>query len=147
MIRRPPRSTLFPYTTLFRSSERLEPRGQLLRRLAQRRDGARAQLALRDSRDAQSHRLASLRERGAEMIAVGGVNQRMRGEDRRKRRAAVPGGVENAGGVRLDPGRLRTLQERPQRAFGEAVCASTEARQLPLRLRERQAFERVIGLF
>src|SRR5258708_33723451 len=25
MIRRPPRSTLFPYTTLFRSSERLEP--------------------------------------------------------------------------------------------------------------------------
>src|SRR5256885_9740038 len=63
MIRRPPRSTLFPYTTLFRSSERLEPRGQLLRRLAQRRDGARAQLALRDSRDAQSHRLASLRDR------------------------------------------------------------------------------------
>src|SRR3712207_8011030 len=25
MIRRPPRSTLFPYTTLFRSSNRLEP--------------------------------------------------------------------------------------------------------------------------
>src|SRR2546427_7585355 len=25
MIRRPPRSTLFPYTTLFRSTERLEP--------------------------------------------------------------------------------------------------------------------------
>src|SRR6266436_6920515 len=26
MIRRPPRSTLFPYTTLFRSSERCRPR-------------------------------------------------------------------------------------------------------------------------
>src|SRR2546421_1899195 len=26
MIRRPPRSTLFPYTTLFRSLERVEPR-------------------------------------------------------------------------------------------------------------------------
>src|SRR2546428_8202503 len=26
MIRRPPRSTLFPYTTLFRSVERLDPR-------------------------------------------------------------------------------------------------------------------------
>src|SRR3712207_7518284 len=27
MIRRPPRSTLFPYTTLFRSRERLRPEG------------------------------------------------------------------------------------------------------------------------
>src|SRR6266851_8527518 len=27
MIRRPPRSTLFPYTTLFRSSRRRRPRG------------------------------------------------------------------------------------------------------------------------
>src|SRR5690554_7699599 len=27
MIRRPPRSTLFPYTTLFRSSQELAPRG------------------------------------------------------------------------------------------------------------------------
>src|SRR2546425_3719161 len=26
MIRRPPRSTLFPYTTLFRSTQRVEPR-------------------------------------------------------------------------------------------------------------------------
>src|SRR3712207_8707085 len=30
MIRRPPRSTLFPYTTLFRSSVPLGQRGQLL---------------------------------------------------------------------------------------------------------------------
>src|SRR3712207_8085838 len=30
MIRRPPRSTLFPYTTLFRSLEELDPREQLL---------------------------------------------------------------------------------------------------------------------
>src|SRR2546429_4281072 len=28
MIRRPPRSTLFPYTTLFRSDTRLAPHGQ-----------------------------------------------------------------------------------------------------------------------
>src|SRR2546422_8108325 len=33
MIRRPPRSTLFPYTTLFRSKAKLNPRRQ--RRLAQ----------------------------------------------------------------------------------------------------------------
>src|SRR2546430_17686404 len=31
MIRRPPRSTLFPYTTLFRSAERLRDRGGLVR--------------------------------------------------------------------------------------------------------------------
>src|SRR5256886_11804657 len=36
MIRRPPRSTLFPYTTLFRSPEAREDR-------AQRRDGRRSQ--------------------------------------------------------------------------------------------------------
>src|SRR5687768_17889591 len=33
MIRRPPRSTLFPYTTLFRSRTRIEARGQALRAL------------------------------------------------------------------------------------------------------------------
>src|SRR2546429_6354489 len=32
MIRRPPRSTLFPYTTLFRSATRSGPRGELARR-------------------------------------------------------------------------------------------------------------------
>src|SRR2546430_8344243 len=30
MIRRPPRSTLFPYTTLFRSQQRAAPRGHTL---------------------------------------------------------------------------------------------------------------------
>src|SRR3712207_8597624 len=34
MIRRPPRSTLFPYTTLFRSAERLPERSQRLARAA-----------------------------------------------------------------------------------------------------------------
>src|SRR5688572_31097646 len=35
MIRRPPRSTLFPYTTLFRSVEKRHP---AIKRVAQRRD-------------------------------------------------------------------------------------------------------------
>src|SRR3712207_7448887 len=39
MIRRPPRSTLFPYTTLFRSRGRDPRRGHLLRR--QHQDGRR----------------------------------------------------------------------------------------------------------
>src|SRR2546430_10681326 len=42
MIRRPPRSTLFPYTTLFRSHPMAEVRTQLAQRLAeqQRQRGA-----------------------------------------------------------------------------------------------------------
>src|SRR5258707_12032316 len=34
MIRRPPRSTLFPYTTLFRSQKRLETEAKLSERIA-----------------------------------------------------------------------------------------------------------------
>src|SRR5256885_11112929 len=45
MIRRPPRSTLFPYTTLFRSGEARQAEGEravvLLRRVAVDRDGDR----------------------------------------------------------------------------------------------------------
>src|SRR6266480_5759504 len=61
MIRRPPRSTLFPYTTLFRSRPRADPR---VRR--QDRDGEtghrqlrRARAVLRDRRDRKSTRLNS----------------------------------------------------------------------------------------
>src|SRR5258708_21622636 len=45
MIRRPPRSTLFPYTTLFRSRE--GHRGHAVRR----RSRVREELALREGRD------------------------------------------------------------------------------------------------
>src|SRR5438093_13098156 len=44
MIRRPPRSTLFPYTTLFRSVRRLPPEYYA-------RDGARLSRALKRRRD------------------------------------------------------------------------------------------------
>src|SRR5438034_9276389 len=44
IIRRPPRSTLFPYTTLFRSDSRLRPRRRVLARLLQSaRAGRKAQ--------------------------------------------------------------------------------------------------------
>src|SRR5256885_16112488 len=39
MIRRPPRSTLFPYTTLFRSGGRLVRGGELCRQSRQQRPG------------------------------------------------------------------------------------------------------------
>src|SRR2546421_2031893 len=60
MIRRPPRSTLFPYTTLFRSPR--EQGGDFLRRreghpVAQLRTGFQAEMRLR--RDRKSTRLNS----------------------------------------------------------------------------------------
>src|SRR2546430_3084950 len=62
MIRRPPRSTLFPYTTLFRSLQRDRPRRGLRRRVrrarARRRMG-RAAPALGERRDRKSTRLNS----------------------------------------------------------------------------------------
>src|SRR3712207_7064608 len=57
MIRRPPRSTLFPYTTLFRSEERLVLRAQVVPPLdgapllLERRDGIR----VRDARERRRH--------------------------------------------------------------------------------------------
>src|SRR3989442_8417676 len=42
MIRRPPRSTLFPYTTLFRSVSLAQGRGPRFHRHLQHRRGARA---------------------------------------------------------------------------------------------------------
>src|SRR3712207_8171396 len=51
MIRRPPRSTLFPYTTLFRSVPPRSPRGQAARS-TQRWTAARADLTQRRERSA-----------------------------------------------------------------------------------------------
>src|SRR2546427_5992772 len=56
MIRRPPRSTLFPYTTLFRSHRR----GQRLVQGVRRQDGHRlVEVLLRRRRDRKSTRLNS----------------------------------------------------------------------------------------
>src|SRR3712207_7224879 len=58
MIRRPPRSTLFPYTTLFRSGRRPDPRrppGRARRRVGRRRPaGAHGDLRARGPRPARS---------------------------------------------------------------------------------------------
>src|SRR5258707_10618154 len=48
MIRRPPRSTLFPYTTLFRSN-RIEPRGPMGRIDAKRNSDARSKSTRQDN--------------------------------------------------------------------------------------------------
>src|SRR2546427_4515457 len=61
MIRRPPRSTLFPYTTLFRSEDARRPEGDRDvggRRVARERRG-RARLGLAARADRKSTRLNS----------------------------------------------------------------------------------------
>src|SRR5438034_6559409 len=63
MIRRPPRSTLFPYTTLFRSQDALAGGQERALEAAQRIAGQRrvrpAQLLRPDQRDRKSTRLNS----------------------------------------------------------------------------------------
>src|SRR5438874_9936815 len=61
MIRRPPRSTLFPYTTLFRSEE---PEDEVLARDGDARDGVAGRVA----EDDQSPRM--LGDRGEEALVV-----------------------------------------------------------------------------
>src|SRR5438034_3559108 len=59
MIRRPPRSTLFPYTTLFRSEELARAAGNLERRLVELQDVpealARAELEARQIDRSEEH--------------------------------------------------------------------------------------------
>src|SRR3712207_7521620 len=66
MIRRPPRSTLFPYTTLFRSRTLRLPHGAAVASLSPQADHVRATLHLSDVRDlpvaaARCRRLLDLR--------------------------------------------------------------------------------------
>src|SRR5437899_8412461 len=58
MIRRPPRSTLFPYTTLFRSARRGEAR-EARRRRRKRRSGRRGEARRGEGEDRKSTRLNS----------------------------------------------------------------------------------------
>src|SRR5437868_13293927 len=59
MIRRPPRSTLFPYTTLFRSRTPAAPRERRTPALREELDPAYCSAGVRRSRDRKSTRLNS----------------------------------------------------------------------------------------
>src|SRR3712207_7740117 len=74
MIRRPPRSTLFPYTTLFRSSEKPFPRAE------------RLTFALRDSHAVIRHWPISAAVRCEEMVKKGASDRRFPGPDRKSTR-------------------------------------------------------------
>src|SRR5438876_7560007 len=59
MIRRPPRSTLFPYTTLFRSVRRGEEERRVLHTHAHRRLGQREQIRVADRSEEHTSELQS----------------------------------------------------------------------------------------
>src|SRR3712207_8658750 len=75
MIRRPPRSTLFPYTTLFRSEDR--PVG----------DAARRHVGARGVRDERGHVLVGDREVEGQVRAVAGRDEDHDGLADRARRS------------------------------------------------------------
>src|SRR2546429_5478013 len=85
MIRRPPRSTLFPYTTLFRSRGLADAREQDLARVAAGRQHAR-QLAARDRKSTRlnsshgyiSYAVFCLKKKKISMQALNLFRQRRR---------------------------------------------------------------------
>src|SRR5437016_11359032 len=89
MIRRPPRSTLFPYTTLFRSLAGLGGLGVLLGGDAGDADRA-DDLVLVDDRDAALEDAEARREEAEVHAALGdAVLQHLRGPPERDRRAGL----------------------------------------------------------
>src|SRR5256885_10276074 len=55
MIRRPPRSTLFPYTTLFRSKLSQQPARQNEHRRIDRQQGAQTQVDVHEQSEPEKH--------------------------------------------------------------------------------------------
>src|SRR2546422_1045884 len=93
MIRRPPRSTLFPYTTLFRSRARSVPGGCVLFALAPARArGARQSRVRREIHQGASERQDRLADRAADHRDPGGRRYRVRADQRDldHRRADLP---------------------------------------------------------
>src|SRR3989454_10341145 len=110
MIRRPPRSTLFPYTTLFRSLEDVEPeRGELPRLLVEesrelQREPPAVAVVLVGERVHDRH---GPRDRELELPRRVGTRERDVGGVRRPQTAKGPGDGRDLGlvAVRADPDR------------------------------------------
>src|SRR3989441_223347 len=118
MIRRPPRSTLFPYTTLFRSRRVLSgrPRGPIAEGPLPARDRAIGIAAL--VAEAAGERGAARGERGGGRLVRGGHLHRVR--DRTRARVLVVLDGEGDGvGARRAVGVRRVLNSRPRGPVAE----------------------------
>src|SRR2546429_742843 len=98
MIRRPPRSTLFPYTTLFRSTE-----GEGAAAEVQRTAGRGAEAAGRGAAASQGQRARLCRDRAGLVVAQGGPQLGGAGAGRLLEGALVD---EGGGGAVAVPGQI-----------------------------------------
>src|SRR5262249_40161609 len=108
---------------------------------AERARGARGEFALRDARHRYGEALERGGERGAEVLAVGGVDEGVRGEDRGEVRTRPPGGVEDPGGAH----RRGAREEGAERAVGERAGGGLVAPPCLGGARKRQRLHRVVG--
>src|SRR5438132_1294736 len=137
MLRRPPRSTLFPYTTLFRS-----PLGRLLDRLGVRPErivgpeAAQHELAVAgDDGQEVVEVVREARRDPAQVLVVHGQERRALGGDHRAASSAAPGPV----GTSAINGRTTVNTVPPARPPRKAIvppCSSTilcaRARPIPV---------------
>src|SRR5256886_9193578 len=150
MIRRPPRSTLFPYTTLFRSAgfplrgraaERRAPDGPPRRRARAARRGTRVQLLDRDAANRHAtassldprgavHRRARTPQAGAEVCRGGAGVRAVRPCERSVTRVAPRSAAPHGGSGAAGPsGTDITAPTGPRgRAWAEPGTGRGEAR-------------------
>src|SRR5262245_62859048 len=86
MIRRPPRSTLFPYTTLFRSREHLPSRGGATPARDLRPDARSGQLRLHGVRHARLERTVRSEEHTSELQSLRHLVCRLLLEKKKKKK-------------------------------------------------------------
>src|SRR2546421_11416822 len=93
MIRRPPRSTLFPYTTLFRSASRVHNDVDEIRKAAQRAAGLTRQLLVFSRQQVLEPRVVDV---NALVVEAQQLLRRLIGEDIELRTALAPSQIGRA---------------------------------------------------
>jgi hypothetical protein len=91
-----------------------------LRRALELARGLTREITLADAGERQLRKRARGSQRLTEVIALGGMNERVRGKDRLERRAVASRGIEDPGSERLDAGGARGLHQRAQTSRGES---------------------------
>src|SRR5881397_3109734 len=109
-----------------RLPERGERRGDLRRRLYQSLRRAAGEILLPHTDDVQVAPTAGPRQRLAEVIAVRGVNQRVRRQDRAEAVSRADGGIEDARGAWGRFLLAHLPDERPDRVIGHLARAAAE---------------------
>ena len=103
-------------------------------------------LLLADPDEGQSEVLARPRQRRPEMLAVGRVDKRVRGEDRAERRKRAARGHEETAGTRLPPLYRELVKDFPERLPREPHGSALAPIEKSRGLLDRKAFGFVVRL-